>query len=382
MRFWKGALDNRVPVHNQSVSRGKTMDDKRTKIAIIGAGEVANKTHLPIWARMRDVEVVAICDADEDTARTTSCRWGVSRYYADLAELLNQENLDLVDICTPPATRAVFVSQALEAGCHVLIEKPMGMTLEESQKIVELYNERTDKHLKLSVVYNWLFHPLVLDIFEKIKKGFLGDVLSVEIRFCQPPTDPMISNPDHWCHTLPGGRFGEVLIHPTYVLYRFLGNLEVEGLQVANRGLRPWVPYGELFVTLKGENGFGTIYISFNSPRPDFPVITVYGTKAQLYFRAYNLSLLTLPARATKQVLDRGIDALSQVYQLSSSLTSNMINTIAHRRKTSHEIFIRYFLNSLEGTGDVPVTVEEAYSANRIFLSLLSKLPSWNMKSE
>jgi predicted dehydrogenase len=351
------------------------VNSKQIEVAVVGAGSVANEAHLPGWRRIRGTKIVAICDANRQAAENAALRWRVPYYYTNLSDLLNSEKPTLVDICTPPTSHLPLISQALAAGCHIIIEKPLAMTSEESQKILDLYLSRTNKDIKFGVLYNWLFHPQVLALMQLITNGAVGDILNVEIKCFHPKNESMISNPNHWCHTISGGRFGEVLIHPIYLLYRLLGNLETSDPHLAKRGSYSWVHYDELQVNLKAERGFGNIYISFNSPGLEFPVITVYGTKAQLNFNGRNLNLtIRRPANRT-DIFSRGADSLGQIGQITKSLTSNVMQTITGRHRTSHQVFFQLFVDCINGKGDLPLTIEEASETNRILLNLLRRIP-------
>ena len=353
-------------------------------VATIGAGEVVNDLHLPAWNAVRGVKVVAVCDINEDAASSTAHRWNVPRYYTQFSDLLNQEKPSLVDICTPPATHYPLTAQALQAGCNVLLEKPMAMTLEDNDKIIEAYAQREDKSLKLGVIHNWLFTPSFLRMISKVEKGDIGEILGVEIKALSTKNDPMLSDPEHWCHSLPGGRYGEGLIHLIYLLYRLLGNLEVEHLWVAKRGTYPWATYDELLITFSAGERFATVYNSLNSPFVDVPVIIVYGTRGHLRFEDYDWSVLDRSADPPSAFLERrpslqrSLNNLRGLYQLSISLGFNIFNIfnkgILRQSKTMHSIYFSHFIDSIVNDKEPPVSPQEAYEANRIFLKVLDEL--------
>jgi len=353
------------------------MNTKSINLAIIGAGEVTNETHLPVWRKIREINIVAICDTNEERARDTAKRWKIPSYYTNVAELFNREEVTLVDICTPPSTHIPLIEQGFEAGCNVIMEKPMAATLEEGKKIMQLYFERKDTKLQLGVIHNWLFHPHTLHILEMIKKGMVGDILKVDMQFFLTPDDPLTSNPKHWCHTLPGGRFGELLPHPVYLLYRLLGDLDIKSVQVTKKGPYVWMPYDELLVNLQAKNELSSIYISLNSPRRDFPTFQIYGKRAQIFYRGYDQSLLVLNKEVTDSMFNRGIDSIGQICQLSNSLLTNTAKVVTGQHKTGHEGFFRNFLDAIISKRDLSYLLEEAWAANIIFFDLFGKIPKW-----
>ena len=210
----------------------------------------------------------------------------------------------------------------------------------------------------------------------------IGDILGVEINLIDTSNDSMISDPEHWCHKLPGGRFGECLIHPIYLLQDILGPLQIESLWVTKIGTYPWVPYDELHVTLSAGKRFGSIYASFNSPRASFPSITVYGKESILRYEGSNFSLQSL-SHLSRGALSAGFDNISQVYQLLKSTAENFLRVINGGLKIGHEEIFRLFLDSVKNNKELPLplTPEEAYQANRTYLQVLEKLEAINKNS-
>ncbi|MCX8000916.1 MAG: hypothetical protein N3A69_18580, partial [Leptospiraceae bacterium] len=180
----------------------------------------------------------------------------------------------------------------MEAGFNVVLEKPMALNIEECKKILKEYQKRKDE-VKLLIIHNYLFSPSMLEIKRVLEKNKV-EILNVDIRMLHTAKDEMISNRNHWAHSLPGGRFGECLIHPVYLLHNLLGNLNLRDVYVTKRGDYGWVKYDELYATFNSDDGkVGSIYISFNSPREtSFPTIRIYGKNLLLNFDGSNSCLL------------------------------------------------------------------------------------------
>ena len=103
----------------------------------IGAGYFAPFQY-EAWTRIPEVEIVAISNRSEDRARDLMTRYGVPRYYADWWQMLDREKPDFVDIITPPETHREMCAYASERGIHIICQKPLAPTLEESEQIVEI----------------------------------------------------------------------------------------------------------------------------------------------------------------------------------------------------------------------------------------------------
>jgi predicted dehydrogenase len=108
------------------------------RIGIIGCGEVAQIIHLPTFAQLSaQFRVVALCDVSRTVLDGVGARWGVARRFLDHRELLAQPDVDAVLIANPHAYHARVALEAMAAGKHVLIEKPMCLTLAQADDLIE-----------------------------------------------------------------------------------------------------------------------------------------------------------------------------------------------------------------------------------------------------
>ena len=130
------------------------MNGHTLKGALVGCGRIADLSHMPAWRSDKDVEIVAVCDKREELAREIAVNWNVPRSYGGLSEMLQKEKLDFVDICAPPQTHFPLSIEAMEAGLHVIMEKPIALRLSEADEIVSVSK---NKGVKLCVIHNQLF---------------------------------------------------------------------------------------------------------------------------------------------------------------------------------------------------------------------------------
>jgi len=100
------------------------MPDSKLRVAVIGAGMIANAGHIPGWKNQPEAQIVAVADIVEPNARATAERHGIPHAYADAEKMLTQEKPDLVLVCTPNHYHKEHTIAALGAGAHVLCEKP------------------------------------------------------------------------------------------------------------------------------------------------------------------------------------------------------------------------------------------------------------------
>jgi predicted dehydrogenase len=329
-------------------------------IAIVGCGHVSNE-HFNAWKNIPQARVVAVCDINDNAVKNVARTWGISRYYTSTSELLGSKDINLIDICTPPHTHASLAVQAMKSGFDVLIEKPMALHAKDALEILDC--QKTTGR-RVGVVHNWLYRDSVIRASSIVKSGALGEILSATVEYLGTPEDQMVRNERHWCHTIPGGKLGETLPHPIYLLQHFLGNLEVENVLSSKMGYYPWMKYDELCVTCKSGKRLGRIYISFNAPREGV-FISIYGTKAILKLDAITATLNVLP-KMSGSWFSRGIDSLRQASQLTMSVIRNATKVMLRQWETGHEAYIRMFAESLIRNTELPVALETAYEVVRV----------------
>ena len=148
---------------------------KLIKVGIIGCGGIANGKHMPSLAKVADCEMVAFCDIIPERAEKAAKDFGVegAKVYTDYRELLKDETIDVVHVCTPNRSHSFITVDALEAGKHVMCEKPMAINSAEAKKMLDAA-ERTGK--KLSIGYQSRFRPDAQYMKEEAEAGTFGEI--------------------------------------------------------------------------------------------------------------------------------------------------------------------------------------------------------------
>jgi predicted dehydrogenase len=146
--------------------------------AISGFGEVAAKAHLPGWATRADLAIAAIHDPIAERRSEAIRLAPTARVYDDLPLMLDGESPDFVDVASPPAMHAAAARAALEAGAHVLVEKPMCLSMEEFDALARQARERDRV---LMCVHNWKYAPAYALARRIIDEGRLGAVTFVSL---------------------------------------------------------------------------------------------------------------------------------------------------------------------------------------------------------
>ena len=111
------------------------MGDK-LRIALIGAGRIAELGHLPGFAQA-GADVVALCGTDERNLTQLAVQYQVERCYSDWRQMLNEGGFDAVSICTPPALHCEMAVTSMQRGFPTLVEKPMALSVDECDRMIE-----------------------------------------------------------------------------------------------------------------------------------------------------------------------------------------------------------------------------------------------------
>lgn len=147
------------------------MAGDRLGVAVIGAGRWAGLAHLPGWRRDSRCELVAICDRDLDRARAAADRFGAGLVTADYAELLGRDDIHIVDVVTGDSAHFEINLAALEAGKHVLSEKPVAHDYRDVRQAAAL---AAANGLKTKVGFTFRYSPAVRYLKDMIAAGDLG----------------------------------------------------------------------------------------------------------------------------------------------------------------------------------------------------------------
>ncbi len=145
------------------------------KIGIIGCGGIANSKHMPALAKVADCEMVAFCDIIPERAEQAAKEYGApdAKVYEDYRVLLSDPEIEVVHVCTPNRSHSPITVAALEAGKHVMCEKPMAINSAEAQKMLDAA-KRTGK--KLTIGYQSRFRDDSIFLKKEAEDGTFGEI--------------------------------------------------------------------------------------------------------------------------------------------------------------------------------------------------------------
>lgn len=217
------------------------MTGSKLKVALISGGMIVNAAHIPAYRNMQEyVDIVAVCDVYEPSARATAERWGIPHYYTSAQEMLEKEKPDLVSVCTSNASHKELTMLALNHGANVLCEKPLALTYQDAKEMFDLARRRG---LKLAACQSTRFTSEYLDAQELVRKGYLGDVYFGEISLVRRRGTPTWGS-FHRKDVNGGGAFCDIGVHMLDAVLWIMGNPQMASVSGAKSSV----------LTRKGEN--------------------------------------------------------------------------------------------------------------------------------
>jgi predicted dehydrogenase len=152
------------------------------KIGLLAASRIATKAVIEPAALIDDVEVAAVAARSADRASEAALRWGLDRSFGSYRELLDSD-VDAVYIGAPAALHRRWAIATLEAGKHLLCEKPLASNAADGQAIADAANAASSRGLVAMEAFHWRYHPYAEQIRDVLDSGELGDVQRVTTRF-------------------------------------------------------------------------------------------------------------------------------------------------------------------------------------------------------
>jgi predicted dehydrogenase len=189
------------------------------KAAVIGCGSIAAQ-HLPFLSSSADIALVATCDTSPAAAAFAQQRFGAAAAFTEAGEMLREARPEVVHVLTPPHTHVPVTLACLDAGAHVICEKPAAADAAETERLLDAAQSRG---LLLFESRNYLWNDPVQRLSRTVRSGRLGDVLEVDlllaVDFLSGPFGD--ENLDGPAVALPAGAVHDFLPHLCYLFLHF-----------------------------------------------------------------------------------------------------------------------------------------------------------------
>ena len=147
------------------------MSGRKIRVGVLGAGAWARGAHLPGWLRDGRAEVVVVADQQRDLAEAAAREFGIAEVATEGLDVIARHDLDVIDVCTPSHTHFDLSWAALEAGKHVLCEKPVAYDFRDMLRAAELAQA---KGLKTKLGFTFRYSPAMRYMKALIDQGYIG----------------------------------------------------------------------------------------------------------------------------------------------------------------------------------------------------------------
>ncbi len=320
---------------------------KKLRVGLIGCGEIAVARHIPYYIQNRKVELVAVCDINESELK----RYDVNTYI-DYHEMLRKEELDLVDICTPPSGHVEQSIDCLNAGCNILVEKPFTYNLTDCDKVLEIARKNNKE---VCVIHSSLFFPSMMKAQRIIDE--LGEIKSIRVRYDDSLEKHVFCN--DWITKMPAGALHEQMPHVSYLIRKFITpkNVKVHATKVGNNSL----PYDHYCIILEEPGKICNIDIHYGK---NWKVELVFvGTKKQMYVDLLNQYVSVTSLHDGMGIANILWNCFYQILQRNISLFENFYS---YFKPFGHRYIINSYVDHLLEGGPTPITMDEVRENVRI----------------
>ena len=344
---------------------------KPLRVGLIGSGFIARKKHLPAWKKSTGkADLVALCDTNISQAEALAREHSIPKVYADFQQMIVEQRLDAVDICTPPQTHADMAVRALQSGAHVLVEKPMAVSTNECDRIIDAARK---SGRRICVSHSDLFYPSFLKARSLVKDGAIGKLRGMRI-FLSTPVDYITSNRDHWAHRLPGGVLGETGPHVIYMTLAFINPISRVRVEARKQLAEfPWSPYEDYRLDLAGEEATCSVVLTYATTRWAAQ-LDIWGSTGHMKFDLETQSLI-LHGRSDLKPPTLGMSAVREACQELVGMFGTTLSYITGGLVTTHERLVVDFIRSIREDIPVPVPPEDGREAVRVMDLLVEQLP-------
>ncbi|SRR6266480_2757567 len=352
------------------------------RVAIVGCGKVADQ-HLHAIHRIPDCEIVALCDRELLMAKQLGERFGISKCFFDLQEMLQANQPDIVHITTPPQSHYLLAKQCLEFGTHVYLEKPFTVTAEEAESLIEVAEGR---NLKITPGHNLQFTLEMVEMRRLVSEGFLGGKpIHLESHFSYDLGDgsyigALLGNPQHWVRQLPGQLLHNIISHGIAKLAEFLDNEIIEIVAMAGQSPRLRDLGGEeildeLRVVIRDNTGTSAFFC-FSTQTKGLNQLHIYGPDSSIVVDDAGGNVVRNRYRSYKSYLTYFIPPVQTAREHLRNARVNVTNFLRQRlyQDFGMKELIERFYNSIRLSSPPPIPYREILLTARIMDEVFAQI--------
>lgn len=327
-------------------------------VAIVGNGGIYRLAHGAAWRQIPRAQVVATCDVLEERAEHACREMGAAAYFTRIEDLLEQNGIDIVDICTPSDAHADMSIQALRAGKHVICEKPMALNPQDAARMIQTAR---DVQRQLYIGHTRRFDRRWIMMKEQIAAGRIGT--PVVIRRTERCWAAFPERDWHWDVTRSGGVLMDLGVHVADLFAWFFDDEPIEvyakGLTVRKEAQEyRCYDFGVIHVGFPGGK-WGTMEVSWAHPKayaPFYSTTEVIGTRGKLTLSDKDAGPMTV-------VKEDHVD-VPRYSPLLSTFPESFVEEMNH------------FLDCIQGTSSPRSTPAQALTAVQVIAGAFDSIAS------
>ena len=323
---------------------------RRLRVGIVGCGKVAE--HHARWIQRTEGAVLAaVADTRADVAGRFAEKFGVAQSFGGLSELLAANAVDVVHITTPAEMHYPQACEAIEAGVHVLVEKPFTLSAADA---VDLYRRAEARGVMVTADFIQLFHPAFLKVIDAVKSGRIGRVVWAHVYFGVDLKLDELRNawPVHWAYSLPGGVLHSYITHPLYMLCSVLEGPFELGIVARSGGTQPQGTTDQLDIQITGAKASAHLILAATQAEAYY--LCVRGTRGTVSANFTTHTFVEEVPTAGPQAVSRLLANLVYAKQLVRS-TVSLVWRIIRRRMLPYQglgPLFEGFYKSINGEGN------------------------------
>lgn len=325
------------------------------KVAVLGCGTIARVRHLLEYDNNKEVEITAVCDIVEERAEEMAKLYG-AKAYTDYRDVLANKEIDVISICLPNYLHASVTIASLNAGKHVLCEKPMATSKEEAEAMIAA-GKLNDK--KLMIAHNQRFVASHQKAKEIIESGKLGKLYSFSTTFGHPgPEEWSIDGAESWFFDKERafiGAMGDLGVHKADLMRYLLGEFSEVGAFIETNAKQNTEVDDNAVCILRTESGIiGTLTASWAYVTGGDNSTIIYGENGTL----------RLEADPVYSLIEEYRDGTIINHQLEKIQTNE-------EGGQSNSSIIDYFVTSILENSEPPIPGEEGMKSLEIILAAI-----------
>ncbi len=347
------------------------------RVAVIGGGKISEQ-HLGVLGGLPGVALAGVCDLSPALARFTAERFGVTDWFTDYRAMLTRSGADVIHVLTPPATHDRIVRDCLEAGAHVIVEKPISLSNSDFRSLWDL---AANRGLRLIENHNYRFNGPISRLERAVNGGRIGAVQEVEVRLVlniRGGGRYADANLPHPSHRLPAGIIHEFITHMAYLLLHFMpegsmNNIDLLRAAWRNHGGGGLFKYDDLDAILFAGHVHGRLRFSCHQ-WPDEFTVQVRGTDGVAKAELFHPVCLVTTRRPVGQHLTPLVNSVAAAGTMLRAGLGGIWAKI--RNRGAYEglgRFLELFYQALRTGDEPPVAYRQMDEASRLVDAILNR---------